>query len=375
MPRKAAYEAFAPPSSCGRRRYLRAGLRPLFNRHAVDRLRGPRLLADRQLANPLARGREDRIGQRRHHTRGTRLAHSTRRLQVLHQVDFDPRRLVDAQHPVVAEVGLLNPAVLECDLAVERARQAEDDAALHLRANGVGVDLNTAIDRAPHMGRVDGAFLVDADLDDLRDEAAEAGAQCNPATLAGRQQLAPSGSVRREPQDIRGARVLVEQRDAVGERIGLGVRRELVDEALDDKRPARDAHAAPPRGEDSGRLLPDPLDMDGADLVGLVRRALHRIRIDAVLDPGRVVALDDGRARDAMRPGDRLALRVHARAESIVVIRPIHVVLDVFLARPDDLDGPLHLLRDLNGPHGTVELEAAAESAAQQMIVNADLLA
>ena len=126
---------------------------------------------------------------------------------------------------------------------------------------------------------------------------------------------------------------------------------------------------------DSGRLLPDPVDMDRAELVGLIRRALDRVRIDAVLDPGRAVARDDGRAGDAMRPGHGLALRVHARADAVVVIRPVHVVLDVFLARPDHLHRPAHVLRDLHGAHGAVELEAAAESAAEQVIVDAHLLA
>ena len=76
-----------------------------------------------------------------------------------------------------------------------------------------------------------------------------------------------------------------------------------------------------------------------------------------------------------MRPRHRLALRVDARADAVVVVRPIHVVLDVFLARPDHLYRPSHLLRDLHGAHGAVELEAPAESAAQQMIVDAHLLA
>ena len=76
-----------------------------------------------------------------------------------------------------------------------------------------------------------------------------------------------------------------------------------------------------------------------------------------------------------MRPGYRLALCVDARAQAVVVVRAIHVVLDVFLARPDHLHRPLHLLRDLHGAHGPVVLEAAAESAAEQMIVDADLLA
>src|SRR5262245_3876375 len=339
-----------------------------------DRLRGPGLITDRQLANPPAGRREDRISQRRHDARSARLADSAWRLQVLYQVDLDPRRLVDAQHPVIAEVRLLDAAVLDGDLAVERGRQAEHDPALHLRANRVGVDLDAAIDRAPHVGRVDGTILVDADLDHLRHEAAEAGAKRDASRLPVGKRLAPSGSFRGELQDGLRPWVLVQQREPVRKRLLLRVGRELVDEALDDECPARDAHPAPPRCEDSGRLLPDPLDLDGADLVGLIRRALHRIRIDAVLDPGRVVALDDGRAGDAMRPGDGLALRVHARADAIVVIRAVHVVLDVFLARPDHLDGPLYVLRNLNGPHGAVVLETATEPAAQQVIVEAYLL-
>ena len=172
------------------------------------------------------------------------------------------------------------------------------------------------------------------------------------------------------------ARVLFEQSEPVGERILLRVGRELVDKALDHEGAARHAHAPPPRRVDPGRrLLPDPVDVHGAELVGLILRAVDRVGIDAVLDPGRAVARDDGRARDAVRPGHRLALRVHARADAVVVIRPVHVVLDVFLARPDHLDRPAHLLRDLDRAHGAVVLEAPAEPAAQQMVVDAHLLA
>ncbi len=70
-----------------------------------------------------------------------------------------------------------------------------------------------------------------------------------------------------------------------------------------------------------------------------------------------------------------LAAGVDARAQAVVVVRPIHVVLDVLLARPDHLDRPVHLLRDLHGAHRAVELESAAEAAAQQVIVDAHLLA
>src|SRR3954470_24190187 len=76
-----------------------------------------------------------------------------------------------------------------------------------------------------------------------------------------------------------------------------------------------------------------------------------------------------------MRPGDWLALRIEARAYAVVVVRPVHVVLDVFLPRPDDLDRAGDLLRDLHRAQRAVVLEAAAEATAQQMIVDADLIA
>src|SRR5262249_3306498 len=109
--------------------------------------------------------------------------------------------------------------------------------------------------------------------------------------------------------------------------------------------------------------------------VDVVRRALHRVRIDAVLDPRGAVALDDGRAGDAMRPADGLAPRIDAGADAIAVLRPVKVALYVFLARPDYLDGTAHLLRDLHGAQRAVVLEAPAEAAAQQMVVESHLLA
>src|SRR5690348_13213516 len=76
-----------------------------------------------------------------------------------------------------------------------------------------------------------------------------------------------------------------------------------------------------------------------------------------------------------MRPAHRPALRVEARADAVVVVRPIHVVLDVFLARPDHLHRPAHLLRDLHRPQGSVVFETTTESAAEQVVMDAHLLA
>ena len=96
------------------------------------------------------------------------------------------------------------------------------------------------------MRRVDCAILIDADLNDLGDEAAEADAERNAAALAGRQRRAPSGSLRGALQDGLRTRVLVEQGHAVGQWILLRVGRELVDEALDRECPARHSNATPP---------------------------------------------------------------------------------------------------------------------------------
>src|SRR6516162_7295622 len=63
-------------------------------------------------------------------------------------MDLDCWRLVYARHLVAVEVGLLDAAVLQGDFAMERRRDAEDDRALDLRLDGVGVDDGAAIDCA-----------------------------------------------------------------------------------------------------------------------------------------------------------------------------------------------------------------------------------
>ena len=75
-----------------------------------------------------------------------------------------------------------------------------------------------------------------------------------------------------------------------------------------------------------------------------------------------------------MAPGDRHALRVEARGEAVVVVRPVHVVLDVLLAAPHDLDRVFGLLGNQRCLDDEVELEPSPEAAAQQVIVNAHLL-
>ena len=68
--------------------------------------------------------------------------------RALDHLDIDDRSLIDAQHFIVGEVGLLDPAIFERDFAPQGGRDAEDDAALHLRHDDIGIDGDTGIDDA-----------------------------------------------------------------------------------------------------------------------------------------------------------------------------------------------------------------------------------
>jgi hypothetical protein len=49
-------------------------------------------------------------------------------------------------------------------------------------------------------------------------------------------------------------------------------------------------------------------------------------------------------------------------------------VLDIFLAAPHDLHRSIHVLRDLDGEDTAVDIEPAAETAAEQLVVNPDCI-
>src|SRR6266851_10386623 len=103
---------------------------------------------DRQLSQTLAGCRKDRVGDGGNDGRGPGLAHPARRLEILDDVDLDRRRLIHAQYLVGVEIGLLDTSVFDGDLAIERRRDAEDNRALDLRLDSVGIDDGAAIDRA-----------------------------------------------------------------------------------------------------------------------------------------------------------------------------------------------------------------------------------
>src|SRR5262245_10733217 len=117
---------------------------------ARKRLRAMSSAQQRQLADALARSREDRVGHRGRDRRGAGLADSAGRLLARHDMHLDLGHLVHAQHLVVVKVRLLHLSVLERDLSVQRRGEAVDDRALDLALHDVGVDGHAAVDRGHH---------------------------------------------------------------------------------------------------------------------------------------------------------------------------------------------------------------------------------
>jgi hypothetical protein len=75
-----------------------------------------------------------------------------------------------------------------------------------------------------------------------------------------------------------------------------------------------------------------------------------------------------------MVPGNRLSLFVETSGESVIPIGTIHVVLNVFLPGPHDLHGTVDVLRDLDSANDAIGLQPSAEAAADQMVVDHDLI-
>src|SRR5262249_39413964 len=115
------------------------GAAPASPRHICrppSRRYSQRSRVDRHLAKALARGGVDSIGDCGDNGRSSSFAHAARLLGAIDDVHFDCRRVIDPQHLVSVEIGLLDPSVFEGDFAVKCRCDAKDDRALDLGANG-----------------------------------------------------------------------------------------------------------------------------------------------------------------------------------------------------------------------------------------------
>ena len=104
---------------------------------------------------------------------------------------FDVRDLINAQHAVVVEIRLLDPSLVDADLAIKRGGKPEDQPALQLRHDRIRIDRNAGVDRRGHAAQVDLALLVNICFDDRGDETAERRLDADTAANALRQGCAP----------------------------------------------------------------------------------------------------------------------------------------------------------------------------------------
>ncbi len=122
-------------------------------------------------------------------------------------------------------------------------------------------------------------------------------------------------------------------------------------------------------GRHARRLFADEVHAEVRDVVGHVGGAIDRIEILPVDEGRRQPARQHRRSRDDMLPGDDLAV-FQPRAETVMPRRPINVVLNVFLTRPDDLHRRIDMLRYAHGGRDLIDLEPTSEPATKHMIVD-----
>src|SRR4029077_10924501 len=146
--------------SCARR-FVQRGPRP--EPSTASRVLKLRRI-DRQLAQTLAGGGEQRVRDRGGDGGGSRLAYPARELRAFDDVHLNDGRLIHAQDLVGVEVGLFDTPVLQRDSAEKSGRDPEDHCTLNLRLHVVRIHDRAAVDRADDAPDADSAILRDLDF-------------------------------------------------------------------------------------------------------------------------------------------------------------------------------------------------------------------
>ena len=176
--------------------------------------------------------------------------------------------------------------------------------------------------------------LIDGHVRDDREEAAERVHDRYAAPLPLRQRIAPAGGLRGDIEHVRARGVLPSRswRYLTGSTLACAASSSI---KLSTTKVPRVGPT--PRQNAVGtiaRFLAHVVDQLVRQVVGKVGRDFHGVRIDSVLERGRREARQDRRADNPVLPRNRLAVRIEAGRDHVVVVRAIHVVLDVFFARP-----------------------------------------
>jgi len=133
-------------------------------------------------------------------------------------------------HRIVAEVLLHDPALCNGDLAEQRGRKREDDAALDLRGRAVHVHDVATVHGGVDVQHLETPFGRDRDMHHFGGDGAEAFTDGNAASVTGRERRAPTRHRRRLFERRLEARSVTEQPAPELERIRAGGVRHFVDE-------------------------------------------------------------------------------------------------------------------------------------------------
>src|SRR5690606_6062931 len=91
------------------------------------------VVGKRQLPYPFSGRREDRVHHRRRCNENRRLAHTTPETAGWTDQAFDLRKFLHQDRRIGVEILLLDPAVFDGDLTMERRAQAKGEGAFDLR--------------------------------------------------------------------------------------------------------------------------------------------------------------------------------------------------------------------------------------------------
>ena len=284
---------------------------------------------------------------------------------------------MNPQDAVIVEVALLDAALLDRQLAVERRAEPEGDRRLHLRGDPQRIDADAAIDRADDAVHPD-APVLHRNLRHVGHDAAERLVHGEPPRLPRGRRGAPAGLLRRQLQHRAHPRRLLQQRPPEFQRVPLGRVRQLVHERLHGERGVRMPHRAPPehRHPRIGGVEIDAMIGDRRHIGG-VRGPLHRRGIDAVPDHAGERRAGHDRLRDhAMTPGHRVPPPVQRPLDPMDGHRTVVAAADVVVARPHHLDRLLVILRHVGrlGHEIRGDVRPPPEAAAQEGGVNGHLL-
>ena len=201
----------------------------------------------------------DRVSQRWDRGRRAGFTDTAGRLATPDEMHIDGRDLMDSQHPVVVEVRLLNPPLVERDLSMNRGGETEYQAALKLGNDGIGIDRQPAVDDGRDASQTYLTHIIDLALDNGRDETGEGGLRADTTATSCRKRCSPARFLFRPLEHALQTRSPIEVSMTKFDGIPARLTSELIHEALDGEHTVVRPDSAPePARRAPVELAPSP---------------------------------------------------------------------------------------------------------------------